>query len=237
MASVFQRVPHPLVGPDRHPHVDPTPSEHWYDRSSLDVAAVVTIEDQTEEDFFRYAPENRFCEFIDGVVYMPSPVSIRHQELVFFLLSLLAGYRDERGGGTVMMGPAVLRVVPGRDLEPDIFVTPPGARPLPPGGLAFGQADLVIEVLSPSNRSHDLNRKRTVYQEAGIPEVWFVDDRDKVLIVDRREADSDHNERRSEGALASAALPGFWIDVAWLWDDPLPNRRRCLETILAGTPV
>ena len=127
MASVFQRVPHPLVGPDRHPHVDPTPSEHWYDRSSLDVAAVVTIEDQTEEDFFRYAPENRFCEFIDGVVYMPSPVSIRHQELVFFLLSLLAGYRDERGGGTVMMGPAVLRVVPGRDLEPDIFVTPPGA--------------------------------------------------------------------------------------------------------------
>src|SRR5690606_12275382 len=142
-----------------------------------------TIEDQTEEDFYLYAPENRFCEFIDGVVYLPPPVTIRHQEILGFLLHLITGFSCERGFGTVMFGPAVLRVAPGRNLEPDIFVVPPGVRGLPPSGLAFGRADLVIEVLSPGNRAHDLRRKAAVYRDAGIPEIWYIDDRDKVLVV------------------------------------------------------
>lgn len=227
----------PPVGPDRHPNVEPTPAECWYDRSSLTVDAVVTIEGQTEEDFFRYAPETRFCEFIDGIVYMPSPVNIWHQEVVIFLVDLLNGFRLARGTGPVMMGPAVLRVAPNRDLEPDLFVVPIGARPLPPSGLAFGQADLVIEVLSPGNRSHDLKRKAAVYREAGIPEIWYVDGRDKVLIAERRDGDSYHVERLADGPRASAALPGFWVDVAGLWADPLPNPRRCLEAVLAGPPA
>lgn len=79
---------------------------------------MVAIEDQTEEDFYRYAPETRFCEFIDGVVYMPSPVHIRHQEIVGFLFDLINGFRLDRGLGSVMTGPAVLRVAPNRNLEP-----------------------------------------------------------------------------------------------------------------------
>src|SRR5690242_18122559 len=175
-----------VVGRDRLPDVEPAPPEQWYDRSSLPVEAMVTIEGQTEEDFFRFAPEDRFCEFIDGVVYLPSPVSIRHQDIVRFMLVLLDGFRCERGTGKVMMGPAVLRVAPDRDLEPDVFVVPIGAEPLPPTGLALGAAELVVEILSPGNRSHDLVRKSALYREAGIPEVWFVDGRDHVLIVERR---------------------------------------------------
>ena len=35
------------------------------------------------------------------------------------------------------------------------------------------------------------------------------------------------------GRLESLAIPGFWIDVAWLWQDPLPDALHCLEQILA----
>lgn len=236
MASVSQPKAPSTLDPNRHPDVEETPAECWYDRSSLTVDAMVTIEDQTEEDFYRHAPETRYCEFIDGVVYMPSPVHIRHQEIVGFLFDLINGFRLERGLGSVMTGPAVLRVAPNRNLEPDIFVVPPGVRGLLPAGLAFGQADLVIEVLSPGNRSHDLRRKAAVYREAGIPEVWYVDDRDKVVIVETRDGEAHKLERLVAGPLISAALPGFWLDVAWLWADPMPNPRRCLEAILAGPP-
>lgn len=237
MATASRPATPPMVGPDRHPDVEPIPEGCWYDRSSLTVDAMVTIEDQTEEDFYRYAPKTRFCEFIDGVVFMPSPVHIRHQEIVGFLFDLINGSRYERNLGTVMTGPAVLRVAPGRNLEPDIFVVPNGVRGLPPSGLAFGQADLVVEVLSPSNRSHDLRRKAAVYREARIPEIWYVDDRDQVVIVESREGDDYRVARLTEGMLVSAALIGFWIDVAWLWADPMPNPRRCLETILVGPPA
>jgi len=226
-----------VVGRDRLPDVEPAPPEQWYDRSSLTVDATVTIQGQTEEDFYRYAPENRFCEFIDGVVYLPSPASLWHQDVLGFLFDLLNGFRLARGMGKVMMGPAVLRVAPDRDLEPDIFVVPLGAEPLPPTGLALGAADLVVEILSPGNRSHDLVCKADVYRQAGIPEVWFVDERDHVLLVERRGEGGYESHRVGSGPWASSALPGFWIDVDWLWADPLPNPRRCLETILAGPPA
>jgi hypothetical protein len=37
-----------------------------------------------------------------------------------------------------------------------------------------------------------------------------------------------------QGRLESQAVPGFWIDVSWLWQDPLPDELRCLEQLLSG---
>jgi hypothetical protein len=54
------------------------------------------------------------------------------------------------------------------------------------------------------------------------------------VIVERWVGDGYRREQRTEGRLDSTALPGYWLDVAWLWADPLPNPRRCLERILAG---
>lgn len=39
----------------------------------------------------------------------------------------------------------------------------------------FGPPDLHIEVLSPRNRTHDLIRKKKLYEEAGVKEYWIID--------------------------------------------------------------
>ncbi len=202
-----------------------------YDRSSLDGDYLVMIAGQTPEDWELYAPEKQFCEYIDGIVYMPSPVSYRHQDHAGFLFHLLDAYRSERGGWKIMMGPAVLRLQVARKFEPDIFVLPNEAREH-----GNERAVLVIEILS-TNREHDLVLKRVVYLEERVPEVWFLDERDRALLVDRQTGEGYEREVRSEGVLRSTGVPGFWIDVSWLWSDPLPNPRRCLEAILAGPPA
>lgn len=210
-----------------------TPSGAIYDRSSLRGDYMVMIAGQTADDFEKYAPEKQFCEYFDGIVYMPSPVTHRHQEQSGFLFHLLDGFRCERGVGSVLTGPSVLRLAPEWKPEPDIFVRPPADAPDPqPPAL------LVVEFLSPSTRDHDLGLKRKIYRQVGIPNIWTVDDRDRALFVERRHAQSGQydQERLTKGPLAVPAIPGFWIDVAWLWADPLPNARRCLELILAGPP-
>src|SRR3954449_3850120 len=69
------------------------PPELWFDRSSITVDAMVTIEGVTEEDWWRYAPEGRICEYIDGVVYMPSPATDEHQDVTLFWADILNGFR------------------------------------------------------------------------------------------------------------------------------------------------
>jgi Uma2 family endonuclease len=38
-----------------------------------------------------------------------------------------------------------------------------------------GVPNLVIEILSPSNRKHDLELKKQLYEQSGVPEYWIVD--------------------------------------------------------------
>jgi Uma2 family endonuclease len=208
-------------------------SRKVFNRSSLQGDFLVTIPDQTAEDFEEHAPESQFCEFVEGTIYMPSPVSDRHQDLVLFLTYLFGDFLDEHPGlGHILAGPAVLRLTPERFLEPDIFIRPLETGPDRP------PASFVLEVLSPSNRAYDLEWKSAFYQAAKVPEIWYLDDRDRrVIVVDRRNGDTYDRERVSTGVLASSALPGFWIDVSWLWSDPLPKRRECSNRILAGPPA
>ena len=216
--------------------VDPEPREdalpEFYDRSSLTGDYMVMIPDQTPEDFEKYAPESRFCHYIDGVIYLPSPVSDRHQEQVIFLIDMLNGFRLARKEcGAVMTGPAVLRISDQRKPEPDIFVRPPA-----PAKRTHPKALLVVEVFSPSTRTLDRGLKLDVYRDARIPEIWLVDSRNRQMIVERRGPKRYRRDEMSDGYLRSTSIPGFWIDVAWLWESPLPNPRLCLERILAGPP-
>ncbi|HEV3167546.1 MAG TPA: Uma2 family endonuclease [Isosphaeraceae bacterium] len=208
-----------------------------YDRSSLEGDYMVMIAGQTEEDYFRRAPENQFCEFIDGIVYMPSPVSVSHQQLVQFVFHLLDGFRSERDCGPILTGPAVFKLGIGRDVEPDLFMLPVGGREQLHGQYAEGPAALIVEVLSQSTRDHDLTHKAALYREDATEEIWFIDERDRLLLVECRALGDYQANRLENGVYESQAIQGFWLDVAWLWSNPLPNPRRCLEQILAGPPA
>jgi Uma2 family endonuclease len=89
------------------------------------------------------------------------------------ILSTLA---FEHGLGEVLSGP--FAVVLGDDTvtEPDLlFVRRDRLDVIEPDRGVLGPPDLVVEILSPSNRAYDRNLKRRRYQAAGVPEVWIVD--------------------------------------------------------------
>jgi Uma2 family endonuclease len=228
--SHASNLPEPADDPD-----DPT--QVWYDRSSLKGDFMVMIPDQTLEDYLRRAPENKICEYIDGIVYMPSPASLWHQFDVFFLSFLLSGFTARRQLGHLQGGPACLRVSEKRYLEPDLFVVPYNPAGEFQGFFVDPPILLVVEVLSKSTRSQDLKRKVELYRQVEVEEIWFVDDRNDVLIVYRRMDQGYEVERVDSGPFHCRALPGFWLDVSWLWARPQPDVLACLNAILAGPPA
>ena len=207
-------------------------TQRWFDRSSITADLMVAIEDVSEEDWWEFAPEGQVCEYLDGVVYMPSPATNEHQDETGFWFDLLNGFRYARARDVVVrLGPGVLRLATGRNPEPDVFVVPSVVQPGDPPAL------LVIEVLSRSTRKHDLVRKRDYFQEAALPEIVYVDMENKQLIVHRLMGGGYSTQTLMTGVWHSAALPGFWVDVSWLWAYDQMDPRECLALILAGPPA
>ena len=56
----------------------------------------------TEEEYYRDGTEDSDWEYLDGRLVMHSPESEWHENRFGFLLTLLSGYLDERGGAKVL---------------------------------------------------------------------------------------------------------------------------------------
>ncbi|MBI4519633.1 MAG: Uma2 family endonuclease [Gemmatimonadetes bacterium] len=186
----------------------------------------------TEDRYWAEAPEDRLWEFQDGELIVHSPATPGHQRVVGFLTFLLRGFVEERSLGEVFNGPAVLRLRPGANKEPDLFFLrhDHGDRVGP--ARVDGPADFVIEVTSPGTRSYDLGEKAQVYRDAGVAEYWAVDTERREVAVHRAGESEYRVAVLPAGRLESTAVRGFWIEVGWLWQKPLPSGPVCLREVL-----
>ena len=122
----------------------------------------------TIDDLDRMPDDGRRYELIDGVLIVsPAPI-IAHQFVVGQLCFLLADACPE--GLYVLPGPGMTVNVQ-TELIPDVVVvrqTDLRGRQLttPPV--------LAVEVQSPSTKLFDLNQKKSVYEEFGVPSYWVV---------------------------------------------------------------
>ena len=184
----------------------------------------------TVADYERLADEDTRLELIDGVLIMHSPANVRHETLFKFLLFLLDTYATKSGAGQVFGSRTPLILEKERRVEPDLlFIKTENLHRL--GDVALeGPADLVIEILSPATRDYDLGEKSDLYAAAAVPEYWMIDPMEERFYADRP-AGTRASDQRS-GRYESASMPGFWIDVAWLWQRPVPNVDDCLDQIL-----
>ncbi len=182
------------------------------------------------EDYLREAPENRRWEFAYGEVLMYSPATAEHQRVVGFLYSLLSHYgRPE--GFDVLLAPAAVQLAEDLIREPDISVFRPEDAPKVTGVPVKVLPVLVVEVTRPSTRTVDLVEKAQEYASVGIPEYWVVDLPRKRFVGHALEAGRYRVSELPRGRWVSAVLSGFWLDVAWLWQRPLPDVQKCLQEI------
>lgn len=189
----------------------------------------------TREEFlarWEQMPGLKLAELIDGVVYMPSPLSYPHGRRDAQMLFLLETYAA-RAGVCESISNATWLMLESAP-QPDVAL-----RLLPEYGggtqivdkLASGAPELVVEICL-SSRSYDLGPKLALYQRAGVQEYIAV------LLEERRvewrvlEGGSYRLMERDEaGLFRSAVFPGLWLDEPALWAG---DSRRMLEALDAG---
>lgn len=198
-----------------------------------DLPYTLRILEVTEEVFDELVDEDTRAELFDGVMVVYSPASLRHDDVSGFLRSLARLFAEARRLGKVLGPDSLIRLTSGRKFAPDLYFL--RKRRVPrrmPRNQFEGAPDQVTEVLSPSNRDFDLGDKRLAYQKARVHEIWFIDLEAREVLVDRRGKQGYTSQVVTEGRLDSSVLAGFWIDVDWLWQEPLPDTLECLQEIL-----
>ena len=129
-------------------------------------------------------PEDEHWEIIDGVAYAQAQPSTDHQRILGNLYLEFGNYL--RGKPCeAFVAPFGVTFKDVKDdqnttvVEPDLTVICEKTKITKRG--CSGAPDLIIEILSPSTASHDVIRKRKLYETNGVVEYWIVDPSNQIV--------------------------------------------------------
>lgn len=187
---------------------------------------------------YRRQPDIKKAELIEGVVYMPSPVTFGrhanpHHSLVTWTGAYVAVTPGVSGGDN-----ATVRLDNHNEVQPDILLrldSAAGGRSHIDGDdFIAGAPELIVEIAATS-ANYDMHDKKHVYARNGVAEYlvaltheqqvhWFV----------LREGEFVALAPGEDGVLRSEVFPGLWLDAAALWRQDLAALLAVLQKGLAS---
>lgn len=167
----------------------------------------------TYDDLAALPDDGKRYELIEGVlIELPSP-TLKHQLLILRLGGMLDALVTRLALGWVLPAPLDVLLSPINLVQPDLIFIARDRQHLLRPNFIDGAPNLVIEILSPSTRQRDENRKRDLYAAYGVDELWLVDPEAETIRVFARENGRYALVSQDGANLRSPVLPALELDV------------------------
>jgi hypothetical protein len=176
-------------------------------------------------------PDVRFAELIDGVVYMPSPVSYEHGRLDTQMQVVLATYAGRSGVCHAVSNATwlMLNSAPQPDIALTLLPEFGGQTRIDRSGLAVGVPELIVEA-GRTSASYDLGPKRALYERAGVPEyVTVAVETKEIQWRTLRAGHYVHMQPDAQGVFRSGVFPGLWVSETAFRAGDIPGLLAVLE--------
>jgi Uma2 family endonuclease len=174
--------------------------------------ALQTSTKLTYEDFLLLPDDGRRHEILDGEHSVnPSP-NTKHQMASGAIFAALFSYATSHGLGYVFHAPYDVVLSEHDIVEPDLLFVSTARRAIITDANIQGAPDLVVEILSPSNRGYDERVKYQAYERFGVGEYWIVDPDAETVTVYRRTG-GKFVRAESGDPLNTPLLPGFSLEL------------------------
>lgn len=129
----------------------------------------------TAMEVYELLPESTRSEVIDNTLYMPPAPSFEHQETSGDLLIAILSFVKKNNSGKCVVAPISVYFNEQTVVEPGLVYIANDHLGIIQKGKIRGVPDMLIELLSPGNRNHDLKRKFELYESFGVPEYFIID--------------------------------------------------------------
>jgi len=162
-------------------------------------------------------------EYIDGFVYMSPFPSRKHQRVSN---RLEAKFNVLLDGESCEMFHAPYDIeLKNKDIEGIKIVIPDISIICDKSGFTdaryVGVPELIVEILSPSNQSHDLVTKLNLYMDYGVKEYWIVNpilNTVTVYALNDEKMYEQHDMNTDKGEITSKIFDGFRVDLAYIFN-------------------
>jgi Uma2 family endonuclease len=184
------------------------------------MARAVATQSRHRWSDFVALPEDDRRELVDGRLVEVEMPTKWHEVMCAKLMLWLGAWAERRGGLQVLGSGYRLRISDSRGAVPDVqLMTDELYEQAGDNGLESGHPELVIEVVSPSSRTHDGLRKLDWYAHLGVPEYWLVNPDTRSLVAHRLQSGVYAIIQHADGdtVFKSKSFKGLKIPLAELW--------------------
>lgn len=204
------------------------PAIHSEDKASGAAEPLLEAGDRLSREEFerRYErmPNLKKAELIEGIVYMPSPVSASNHGFPQSDLGYCLCFYAWETPGVKCADNSTVRLDIDNEPQPDLILLKlpqkGGQARLSADGYLEGAPELVVEIVG-SSRAYDLHQKKEVYRRNGVREyLAWITGQQRLVWWQLHEGEYQEIVPQTDGLLKSLVFPGLWLDAqALLRDD------------------
>lgn len=173
----------------------------------------------TIEDLEKMPDDAMHRELVEGELIELPPPELLHAMVAHRIYEIIKAFVTSNALGHVFIELGWLVRSDRRTwIQPDISFFRAGRLDLRnPAKFAEGAPDLSVEVISPSERAKDINRKNEFLLASGTQEVWTVHPRRRTVQI--RYASGEIRVLRANDEIASPLFPGWRVSVSQFFQD------------------
>lgn len=176
-------------------------------------------------------------ELVRGVMIPRMSAQYPHEWMFAWLFRLLGIFVEERSLGIVLGSRTAVKIGRNDGRLPDILFVRADNTNIIHNDAIYGIPDMVIEIVSEGDRPSTLIPLETDYRSLGIPEIIFINPRKSQARVIHKNDNGNPNDYEetilTAGQLTFASVPGFHIEVEWIFADDKPNAFTLIKQLIA----
>jgi Uma2 family endonuclease len=174
----------------------------------------------TYDDLAALPDDGKRYELINGELCELTGPTPKHQWSSSRLFTRLDAFVNQRQLGQVFYAPIDVCFTPHNVVQPDIVYVSRERRGIIRSQRIEGVPDLLMEILSPSNRAHDVVKKAATYATFGVPEYWLVDPEEETIVPQNLVLGLYVPIHSIDGLARSIVLWGFEVDPVEIFAMP-----------------
>ena len=190
---------------------------------SLEARIVHVGERAIQFEHFLCMAEGQFLELVQGVIVEKPMIQLDHELCTRWLYQVIGPYVQEMGLGEVLSSRIMVKTGDFGGRMPDLLFVKQERLAIMQQKAVYGAPDLIIEIVSPTDRPSRLRELEADYFRLGVSELVFIHLRTQEIHL-LHQTDAGYIATVvTKGPVTFATLPDLTLQAEWLLREPRPD--------------